>query len=226
MNALYGEYPIVIGGEITGVLTVSKDGPMTVFRARCKNNGKLLRLSVYGESEGYLGVMQPEGENYVLVKRLSRAALEKFPQKISCAGEAGDSEMYLRQEQPVPEEDMENNAPEESAEENTQICPEVIVEKSPEECPQESAERSPEEKSLLWREMPDPWALFADLELKKLFQKTRGVLISKQEDRLLIAVPTAGNDSFPPLPVYVGGVARTIEGRQYVVFELKNGKII
>ncbi len=87
---MLGNYPIVIDGQETGTLTVSRDGLMTVFDARCTDPGSLLRLSVYGEKEAYLGVMTPDGSGDVyLHKRLSRAALAGFPETIHFAGPAG-----------------------------------------------------------------------------------------------------------------------------------------
>ena len=59
-------YPIMIDGEHAGTLTVARRGLLTEFTARCADPGRLLRLSVYGGGrEGYLGVMAPEGGEYI-----------------------------------------------------------------------------------------------------------------------------------------------------------------
>ncbi len=89
MNELYGTYPIIVGDEKIGELKVFKDGAMTTFSARCKNTGGMLRLSVYGDREGYLGVMIPLKEDYVLKKSIGKAGLSSFPEKIIFAGPSG-----------------------------------------------------------------------------------------------------------------------------------------
>ena len=100
---MFGEYPIIINGEEAGKLCVTKDGILTAFDARCKDPGTLLRLSVYGEKEAYLGVMAPDGSGGVhLHKRLSRASLAGFPETIRFAGPAG---------QPIPAENVTDEEP-------------------------------------------------------------------------------------------------------------------
>ena len=87
-----GEYPIVIDGVQTGTLCIRKEGLMTVFEAVCSDPGRLIRLSVYGECEAYLGVMIPtETGKLRLEKQLSRNALRGFPETIRYAGPAGES---------------------------------------------------------------------------------------------------------------------------------------
>ena len=59
---MYGEYPIVLGGETRGEVRVYPEGLMTVFEATAEDPGAMLRLSVYGGgAEGYLGMMAPCG---------------------------------------------------------------------------------------------------------------------------------------------------------------------
>ena len=54
-------YPVRIDGETAGELAVEREGLWTVFSLRCRDPGRLLRLSVYGGGrEGYLGVPAPE----------------------------------------------------------------------------------------------------------------------------------------------------------------------
>lgn len=86
-----GEYPIVIDGENVGLLSVRRDGLMTVFEADCRDVERLIRLSVFGRdgSEGRLGVMIPQEGRLFLRKCFSRSALEAMPQEIVCAAEAG-----------------------------------------------------------------------------------------------------------------------------------------
>ncbi len=84
-------YPLILNSETVGTLQVTKQGLLTEFRARCADPGQLVRLSVFGEGkEGYLGVMEPEGGELHLCRRLSRAAMEGFPEHISYASLAGN----------------------------------------------------------------------------------------------------------------------------------------
>ncbi len=59
---------------------------------------QLLRLSVYGEREGHLGVMVPRDGRLYLKKSLSRAALRSFPQQITHAGPAGETAAPARKD--------------------------------------------------------------------------------------------------------------------------------
>ena len=83
-------FPILIDGEEKGQLTVTPRGLITEFTGRCRDPGRLIRLSVYGDgSEGYLGVMEPVGGELYLCRKFSRAAMAFFPGKIEYAAEAG-----------------------------------------------------------------------------------------------------------------------------------------
>lgn len=89
---LTGSYPIVLNGEETGTLSVTRDGLYWVFDAKCAPRAELVRLTVFGgDGEGYLGVMEPCGDALVLTKRLSRAALAGFPSAVTHAGNRGEA---------------------------------------------------------------------------------------------------------------------------------------
>ena len=64
-----GNYPVILEGREQGMIEVRQEGLMTVFRARCADPGQLVRLSLYGEREGYLGVMAPGPEGLELEQR-------------------------------------------------------------------------------------------------------------------------------------------------------------
>ena len=119
---MFGEYPIVVDGTETGTLRVLADGIMTAFDARCKDPGTLLRLSVYGEKEAYLGVMAPDGSGDVhLHRRLSRAALSAFPETIRFAGPAGQEQSAQGSETKTAEE---RSGAEKAAGDESLPCPE------------------------------------------------------------------------------------------------------
>ncbi len=87
---MVGEYPIYINGIKTGTLKVSKNGIKYMFSATCKNTGEVTRISVYGAgSEGYLGVLTPQGDMMYMDREFSKNDLSNFPQKIEFASESG-----------------------------------------------------------------------------------------------------------------------------------------
>lgn len=79
--------PILLEGRACGTLELRRDGPFMLFEARCERQTGLTRLWVFGGGKrGYLGVMQPEGDGLALRRRLSRAAMRSFPERIEYAG--------------------------------------------------------------------------------------------------------------------------------------------
>jgi hypothetical protein len=194
-----GTYPIIIDGDTVGQLSVSLQGLMTVFEADVPDTGELLRLSVYGECEGYLGLMVPDGEGRQrLCRRLSRAALCCFPEAITHAGPAGgavnkrpESGCMLEAEQVTEPEEPEPPsmpAPE----------PELQAERPCRSDGREDAE------DLLWFSTPD------------------GTLVSFDGKHSLMALPIGDQR----LPEGTQGAPRRIEGKNYLVFQTKNGRII
>lgn len=98
------KYPLIVGGETTGEVTVCRDGLFTLFEAAlpadklsrskipelAEDTIKPLRLSVYGGGrEGYLGVMIPWQGGLFLRKKLSKAAMRDFPMEIEYAAPSG-----------------------------------------------------------------------------------------------------------------------------------------
>jgi len=95
--------PIILDGRECGTLELRRDGPFTLFEARCEHQTELTRLWVFGGGRrGYLGVMQPEGKGLTLRRRLSRAAMRGFPDKIEYAGAAPDASRAVTKK-PAPE---------------------------------------------------------------------------------------------------------------------------
>ncbi|MBQ3275732.1 MAG: hypothetical protein IJH47_01570 [Oscillospiraceae bacterium] len=169
--------PIQINGETKGTLTVTAEGLTTVFDARCEDPGRLVRLSVYGGGrEGYLGVMEPENGALVLRRRLSRAAMEGFPETVEYAAEAGGAAA------PPPEREEKPVKPEK---------------------PGETRFRG-RETEVLWHRVGD------------------GTLYTVLGNRAYRAVPMAGHG----LPLEKMAERRVIEGVEYAVFPLENGRIV
>ena len=208
-----GTYPVLIEGRERGRLTVTKQGLMTVFEAECEDAGGVLRLSVYGEREGYLGVMVPDEDGALRLKKsLSRSALMPFPKKISHAAKSG---MAIEEARPETKEKIQSfgivyeEEPPEEVE-----TPEIIEE--PFDL-QEESKSEPESEATAELELPKAeggdiiWQRGAD-----------GALASTDVEGIRrIAVPAREGAK----PIGRSYELKTIEGAEYIVFEVKNGKI-
>ena len=129
-------YPVLLDGVVKGNLTVTRDGLITVFSARCEDPGHLVRLSVYGGGrEGYLGVMSPEKGMLCLNRKMSRSAMADFPPVMEYAAEAGRA---LPSQESKPERQCPPKRP------NCATIPHA----SGRRCPPRRGE--PEEQGLLW----------------------------------------------------------------------------
>lgn len=137
-----GTYPIIINGENVGEIDISQNGVLTTFEALCEDSGDIVRLALYGESEGYLGVMLPRDGKLCLKKSLTKLALEGFPQKPTHAGNSGGATTeYIAQQEPEPEA-----IPEPTPE------PETETESKPEPKPEPEPEPEQEQdEDLVWQ---------------------------------------------------------------------------
>ena len=81
------QIPIYIDGTEEGKLSIVRQGNMTIFDADMRDVGRVVRLRVFGDGEGYLGVPVPADGRLRLIKRLSPAAMSAFPTKPEYAAE-------------------------------------------------------------------------------------------------------------------------------------------
>ena len=189
-------YPVRINGEKKGTLTVSREGLITRFDAKCEDPGTLVRLSVYGGGrEGYLGVMTPENGALTLHRKLTRAALAAFPAEIEFAAEAG-------RKTAAPEQKPESARPPEKRTESAapvQAAPAQPV-------PMQNTALKPRERTgdIVWRDAGD------------------GSLYTVYKNQPYRAIPMAAWG----LPTERMVEKRTINGVEYAVFALKDGKIV
>ncbi len=102
------QLPIYIDGTEEGTLTVERQGTMTVMRADLRDVGRVVRLSVYGEKAGYLGVPEPEQGRLRLTRRFTNLDMLRFPQRIEYAA---DRPLEGRPVPPGPEKTPENEEP-------------------------------------------------------------------------------------------------------------------
>lgn len=193
-----GIYPLIIDGELMGKLTVTPKGPQTAFDVSCKMLPGILRVSVYGDGrEGYLGVLAPEGDGLGLHKVLSRAALRDFPQNIESVEPAG----LLDQRR------TEAAQPAAEARPEAQVAPVPVMEQTaapePEPEPPPAPVRREQDKDLYWYASPD------------------GALVCFDGTRNLLALPLGD----PRIPAGAAGERRQVDGRNYLVFPTKNGRV-
>ncbi len=200
-------YPVLINGEKKGTLAVSREGLTTRFDAKCEDPGTLVRLSVYGSGrEGYLGVMTPENGVLTLHRTLTRAALAAFPAEIEFAAEAG-------RKSAAPERKPEaGQTPEKRAETaaSAQAAPGSSAPGQsaprPNAAPMPNAAARPRERAgdIVWRDAGD------------------GSLYTVYKNQPYRAIPMAAWG----LPVERMVEKRVINGVEYAIFALKDGRIV
>lgn len=209
------KYPVMIDGELKGVLTVRREGVFTVFEVSCVMMEGIRRISVYGEDgEGYLGVLLPENDKLVLRKRLSRNDMRGFPKNIIDAGLAGQGQaqpaVEIKDETGTSMEEIQGEVIEEVLEETVPQTETVMEQDS--ESAKEAAELSDLQKdspdkvtdTLTWYSSPD------------------GALVCFDGENSLLALPL-GDMRIPSTPQ---GEPRSIEGREYLVYITKNLRIL
>ena len=196
-------YPLILDGTKAGEVAVRREGGWTVFDVRCVMLPDVVRVSVYGgEREGYLGVLAPEGDQLTLHRRLSRSALRDFPSPIETAGRSGrggSAATEAAETEPAAEPQPEAAASEETEETAPQAADNsgTLHEDGNEEAP-------PQIEDVYWYASPD------------------GALVCFDGTHNLIALPV-GDQRIPEGP---GGWPQEIEGREYIVYRTKNGRLL
>lgn len=77
-----------------------------------------------------------------------------------------------------------------------------------------------------WRAEDRPELLFAEPELQAACLGAKGVMALRRADEVLAAVPAESGKPFPAMTVFCLGHAQEICGKSYVVFRLKNGRVV
>lgn len=194
-------YPVLINGEKKGTLAVSREGLTTRFDAKCEDPGTLVRLSVYGSGrEGYLGVMTPENGVLTLHRKLTRAALAAFPVEIEFAAEAGRNTS-------APERRPEGGqTPEKRAETAPAQSAPAPAAPKPNAAPVQGNAPRPRERAgdIVWRDAGD------------------GSLYTVYKNQPYRAIPMAAWG----LPTERMVEKRVINGVEYAIFALKDGRIL
>ena len=242
-----GKLPIIIDGELCGAVEVSRRGGMTVFSARCRMLDGLLRLSVYGSGgEGYLGVMAPAGGELRLERSLSRTAMRGFPEQADFASRAGAGSAEAAGG--VPGTDASAAEPGTLSAEHGADTESSGAEHAPGRCDVTEPPGADETNEPAFREaaseppvppMPGEAAYMQPAPAAqqvppappaagdcagdglRWYSSPDGVLVTNGPGRSLAALP-AGDGRIPP---GVPGLPRCIEGRDYLVYALENGRL-
>ena len=97
------EYPLILGGETRGRVSVSREGLYTVVSATAESTGELTRLWLCGEGESfYLGVMREENGRLFFSKRYTRRECAAFPKNISFASDRRSEPKKHHEASPQP----------------------------------------------------------------------------------------------------------------------------
>lgn len=73
------EFPVYIDGRETGTVSVTERADQIRVFLKLEDPGRVVRLTLFGETELYLGIPEPSDGFIVLDRRFTGAAREKFP---------------------------------------------------------------------------------------------------------------------------------------------------
>lgn len=223
-----GSYPIILDGETTGEVTVTREGLFWSFDAKCEIRNEIVRLSVYGDGrEGYLGIMEPFGDMLRLTKKFSRSALSEFPMNISHAGEKGEMDSIETEAYISPPERAE--PPQYSGEfprhyYNRDDTP-IVVPPEDDKPPPRVFSPPPEQiDELDWLPCPMPCSLFSGIKQKKVCSYITGAYIAHEGEDQLLAIPEDIALTIPDSSAFHFIDEILISGDLYLICKIKQGK--
>ncbi len=76
-----------------------------------------------------------------------------------------------------------------------------------------------------WKRENEPERLFKDLELQRACRDMMDVLTKIDDGYTYLAVPLVRGRPFPAMPIFCFGNSRKINGKNYVVFKIKDGEL-
>lgn len=77
----------------------------------------------------------------------------------------------------------------------------------------------------LWKVCDAPETLFEDMEAGLALRGIEGVMMAEYEGKVYIAAPIKEGKPFPPLPIFYFGQRGQINGSNYLLFTLVNGRL-
>ncbi len=202
------------GGRPAGELTVAPAGVKTAFTYKSDELLPPARLILrFPDGDLSLGIPTPRDGGQALTKKLS--PLELGPREPAAAVSAllvplGEAVPPL-----APPEPPEPVQPE----------PEPAPAPVPEPVPEPVPDPEPAPAPAAWTPEPDPARYFADPDLIACAREVTGALMMPDGENVLLAFPFSPSMPFPMLPAFRFGAAQDIEGRSYLVFRVREGKI-
>jgi hypothetical protein len=197
-----------------------------------------------------IGVAAPENGALRLMKSFSRSALRSLGlepemgffliltgEKFDAAPPESVPPESAPEEPETPEQPVEE--PEEPVKEPSGEPQEAPTEEPPNE--KEPTEEPPAKDSPApvpptppppapakgeWSPLEDPSALFDDPDIAAACQNAKGALVKEEYGVTLLAIPVIAGTPFPMMPVFCFGDYVVIDGREYVVFKIKNGNFV
>lgn len=229
-NEIAGTYPIILDGNTEGELKITREGLFWVFEAKTSMRDDIVRLSVFGDGvEGYLGIMEPYGNELQLTKKLSRTALGSFPRNITHAGQKGAFEMPMEESASIPAEpaieaDISTNLPlgyEYDNFSSDNVPPDG-------DKPPPLADNSPQQEfgALCWQPCAVPCSLFSGIAEKKVCGYIKGAFLAKNEDILFLAVPESIANELPKNSGISFADRIRFSSNDFLICKIKNGKAI
>lgn len=250
-NELCGKYSVKYGGEEAGTLTISQKGLMTVFECQCNyRTDELLKLAIRSD-DGLktIGTMIPEGGKFKLHKKFSKNNLKQLslngiedvlllteeelampldmPIFVQKAGDKGEDKAEEEAEADADADVVlnlgRNTTPEQKIKEEPEREKKREIIPEANELADCAVERAIERKPI-WRPSEKPQNLFKDDDLRKA-DIVGALEKSLDNGRMLLAIPFETGEPFPLMPIFCFGQSMNIEGRNYLVFCLKDGEL-
>ena len=197
MDNISGAYPITRNETQVGAVTISEKGLTTVFEAASDFYGDgVYKLFAASESSvSPVGVMMPRDGGLTMTRSFTKAAL-------SALNITPDTRFFLAKsgELPLP-------AP------------------NPQPHEEHVAPPDPPLPSGGWSPIKDPSVLFSDPDIATACKSARGTLVKTADSATLLAVPVKNDEPFPMMPVFCFGEPETIDGGEYLIFNIKNGAL-
>jgi len=81
-------------------------------------------------------------------------------------------------------------------------------------------------KSNTWRHEVSPYRYFDDDVIENSLKNVKNALVSENDGTIRLAIPVSGSEPFPAMPIFCFGTFTEINGKSYMVFNLKGGKFI
>ena len=203
MNDISGTYTITKNDREAGTVTISAKGLMTVFEAECSffSDGVYRLFAVSGDNATSIGVMMPRNNGLALTKSFTKATLSAL--NIGLEAEfllAKSGELPILAPPPTPPTAV--------------ILPPDIAVPIPEpEIPEG------------WHAIQNPSVLFSGPDIINSCKNAQGALVKTASGATLLAIPVSDDVPFPMMPVFCLGTPEKIDGRDYLMFTVKNGTL-